>query len=446
MEVLGQQASRSRRDRARRLTSAMQAWPVLQLRRGLIAFIAIVVIVDAAAIALAVRFTPVHPANLLVFGLLVACGVVTVEMTRRTGETASFVKDVCGVWELPIAILLPPAYALLAPIPRIAMAQWRVRKIAAHRRVFTAGAISLSYGSVYLAFHELKGTVAMSLTGSDSQRTAWILAVGACAVLQWVVNHSLVFTAVKGSDPTQTIRGTLFARENVHNDLIEGGVATLVTLGVAFTPVAIAFALPLVTLFQRSSRHAQLVNDARVDSKTGLLNAATWRRESACEVARALRTGSPLAVALIDIDYFKAVNDGYGHLAGDEALGAVGRALQLLVREYDLVGRFGGDEFALLLPQTDETGACNIANRIRAQVADLHFDAFGGPGAEPIRLTVSIGVAALSGAGVGDHLTELLAAADVALYRAKGAGRDQVCMATDTSSFSAIVGEVLRQA
>lgn len=413
----------------------VRAWPLPQLPRWLLAFIAAVVAADVAAIVLAARWTVVRPADLLIFGLLVACGGVTVEMTRRAGETALFIKDVCGVWELPIAILLPPVYALLAPIPRIALTQWRVRKIEPHRRVFTAAAISLSYGSVYLAFHGLSRLTVLSLTGTKPEAAAWIVAVAACAALQWAVNHSLVLTAVKGSDPTASVRQLLFARESVHNDLTEACVATLVTLGVAVSPVTLVFALPFVTLLQRSGRHAQLVSDSRLDSKTGLLNASTWRRESSAEVARAVRTGSDLAVALIDIDRFKEVNDHHGHLAGDEVLAAIGRTLLQLVREYDLVGRFGGEEFALVLPQTDETDARHIAERIRSQVAGLRVDASDRPGAEPIGLTVSIGVATLSGAG--QELNELLAAADAAMYRAKGAGRNQVWMTTDTASFSA---------
>ena len=423
------------RDRVRRLSRSVRTSQLLQLPRWLVAFVVAVIAADVAAIVLAARWTVVRPADLVVFGLLVACGGVTVEMMRRTGETALFIKDVCGVWELPIAILLPPMYALLAPIPRIALSQWRVRKIAVHRRVFTAAAISLSYGSVYLAFHEFDRLTVMSLTGPGRAAAAWIVAVAACAGLQWAVNHGLVLTAVKGSDPTASVRQLLLARDSVHNDLTEACVATLVTLGVAISPVAIAFALPFVTLLQRSSRHAQLVSESRIDAKTGLLNAATWRRESSAEVARAVRTGSDLAVALIDIDRFKEVNDTHGHLAGDEVLGAIGRALLLLVREYDLVGRFGGEEFALMLPQTDQTAARRITERIRSQLAELRIDGSGRPGAEPIRLTVSIGVAAMS--GVGEGLTELLAAADAAMYRAKRAGRNQVWVTTDTPSSGA---------
>src|ERR1700735_2657937 len=355
-------------DRALHLAQRARPWQLLQLPRWLVAFVAAVVTADLAAIVLAARWTVLRPHDLVVFGLLVAYGGVTVEMTRRTGETAMVIKDVCGVWELPIAILLPPIFALIAPIPRIALTQWRIRKIALHRRVFAAAAISLSYGSVYLAFHEFGRITTLSLTGSGREAAAWIVAVAVCGLLQWAVNHGLVIVAVKGSDPTASARQVLFARDSVHNDLIEGSGATLVTLGAAITPVAIFFALPFVTLLQRSSRHTQLVNESRVDSKTGLLNAVTWRRESSAEAARAVRTGSDFAVALIDIDRFKAVNDPHGHLAGDEVLGAVGRELLLLVREYDLVGRFGGEEFALVLPQTDEAGARYIAGRIRTQI------------------------------------------------------------------------------
>ena len=433
--------SRSWCNRVRQLMQHVQTWQVLQLPRWLVAFVAVVITADAAAITIAIRVSTVRPTQLLLFGGLVACGCATVELTRRAGETALFIKDVCGVWELPIAILLPPAFAMLAPIPRIALAQMRIRKIAPHRRVFTAAAISLSYGSVYLAFHEFSRIAAVSL-GPGGRAALWILAVAACGVLQWVVNNLLIFPAIKGSDRGASLREMLLARENILNDLTEVCVGTVLTLGIAISPITIVFALPFVTLLQRSSRHAQLVDASRIDEKTGLLNATTWRRESSAELARSLRTGSGLAVALIDIDHFKVVNDTYGHLAGDEVLRAISRLLQLLVREYDLVGRFGGEEFALLLPQTDEMGARNIAERIRAQIADLRVTATSSSGTEPIALTVSIGVAMLDGTGA--DLTELLAAADAALYRAKDAGRDQVWVTTDTASASADKRELTR--
>jgi diguanylate cyclase (GGDEF)-like protein len=178
--------------------------------------------------------------------------------------------------------------------------------------------------------------------------------------------------------------------------------------------------------------HSQLVAEARVDSKTGLLNAATWERESTAEINRAMRTHSPLAVALLDIDHFKAVNDTHGHLAGDKVLRAVSDALGALLRTYDLAGRFGGEEFVVLLPQTGEPDARQIAERLRAHIGSLSVPVTDAPDARSISVTVSIGLATLD---VGRReITELLAAADAALYYAKETGRNRVRVMSDAES------------
>jgi len=423
------------RNRVRQLARRLRGWQLIQLPRWLVAFVAVVVCADAAVIGLtAAQVATVRPHDLLVFGLLIACSAVTVERTRRMGESALMTKEVFGVWELPIAILLPPVFALLAPLPRLALFQWRVRKVAPHRRVFTAAAISLSYGSAHLAFHELSRMPPLSPVAASRWSVLAVLAVAVCFGVQWAVNNLFVFVAVAGSEPGASVRRLMFGKQSLHHDFVEVCVATVVTLGIVLSPFAILFALPFVTLLQRSSRHAQLVDASRVDAKTGLLNAVTWRRESMSEVAQAERGGSPLAVALIDIDHFKDVNDSFGHLAGDDALQAVSQALLLAVRQHDLVGRFGGEEFSLLLPQTDAASAGVIAERIRAEVEGLRIDS-GIPGA-PITLTVSVGVAALGG-GVRGQITELLAAADAALYRAKRAGRNRIWVTTVTESATA---------
>jgi diguanylate cyclase (GGDEF)-like protein len=436
--------TRSWCNRMHQLARHVQEWQLLQLPGWLIAFVAAVVAAEAAAIGLAAGRSPWHPSNLAVFLGLVACSAATVEITRRAGETALLIKDQFLVWELPVAILLPPLYALVVPIPRIILTQWRVRQIAPHRRAFTAAALGLSYGSVSVVFTALREHVTMSPTGPAGPAALWVLAVAGCSVVRWLVNNSLVLTAVKGSDRSANLRQMLLGREPMHNDLTELCVAVVVTLGVAITPVTIAFALPFVTLLQRSLSHRQLVNASRVDFKTGLLNAETWRRESTTELARAQRTGSELALALIDIDHFKEVNDSYGHLVGDDVLRTLSRAVQLLVRDYDLVGRFGGEEFALLLPETGAVSAQTIAERIRAHVAELSIDPSSAPGAEPVKVTVSIGVAVLDRRD--EQITELLAAADAALYRAKRAGRNRVWVTTGATSFNVTrpVGQVVR--
>jgi diguanylate cyclase (GGDEF)-like protein len=214
-------------------------------------------------------------------------------------------------------------------------------------------------------------------------------------------------------------------------------VAVLVTLGIAVSPFTIVFALPFVTLLQRSVRHAQLMAASRIDSKTGLLNAGTWEREADSEVARAVRTRTPLALVLIDVDRFKLVNDLHGHLVGDKALRAIARTFKIFLRDYDLAGRFGGEEFALLLPQTNAADARQIAERVRVHIAEMPISVSDEPGAETLQVTVSIGVAALGTTWertTGSQLTDLLAGADRALYQAKNAGRNHVWMFTDTET------------
>ena len=411
--------------------------------RWLVAFISLVTAVYVAAIAVAVAAAPWPEPwrNLWLFGALLLCTALTVELTKRTGENAGLIKDVYAVWELPLAILLPPVYALVAPIFRFTLTQLRIRRVPLHRRVFSAAVI----GPVER--QRLAGVPCASpASGSGwppaigSPATLWLLAVAVAAMTLWTVNTSLLFPAIKGSDPTVTLRELYLARERVQNDVAELCVAVLVTLGIAVTPLTILFAFPFVTLLQRSFRHVQLVNASRVDTKTGLLNAGTWEREAATEVARAVRTHTSLAVALIDIDHFKTVNDSFGHLAGDRALRTVARALAIPLREYDLVGRFGGEEFALLLPQAKALDAYRIAERIRTHIGSMPITVSDDADAEPVRLSISIGVAALGArwdSSSGTQLTELLAAADGALYQAKRNGRNQVCVVTENATFGA---------
>jgi len=415
----------------------IQAWPISELSRSLIVFIVVVVLVDVAAIAVGVAVLPVHTHDLIVFGVLAACNAATVELTRRSSEPEGVIKDVHTIWELPVVVLLPFLYALLMPIARLALTQWRVRRAPIYRRVFSAAAIGIAYGSASLAFRGLAHLVLSSSQTPERNVSTWILVVAACAVIQWVVNQILVLTAIKASEPQTKVRQAAFGGESLRNDVTELCVAVLATLAIAMSLLAVVVALPLVTLLQRSFRHAQLLKDARADSKTGLLNAATWERESTAEVARAVRTRSPLAVALLDIDKFKGINDTYGHMVGDQVIKEIARTLTSLLRDYDLAGRFGGEEFSLLLPQTRAVDAFRIAERVRANIAGLCIIAPGASGGERVHVTVSIGVAALD-SGSRREFADLMAAADAALYRAKAGGRDQVQMISTTRGLSAV--------
>jgi len=425
--------------RLMRRVRAVGDWMLWSLPRWLVIFVVAVVAVYVAAIGVAASFTTLTEHDLILFGVLLACTAVAVELARKTGEPGHTAKDVQGVWEFPIAILLPPLFALLAPISRIALQQWRVRRAPLHRRVFSTASIGLSYCAASLTFHGLSAALMGGARGTLVHDLGWTLLVAFSAVVCAAVNKTIILTAVKGTGPSVNIRTQFFGGEALYNDSAEACISVLITYGVAGNLFLAPAALPVVTLLQRSLRHAQLVTDSRADLKTGLLNAATWDRESAMEVARAVRTGSPLAVALLDIDKFKVINDTYGHLVGDLVLKEIANTLNSVLRDYDLAGRFGGEEFSVLLPQTRAVDAFRIAERVRASIAGLSIIVPGTTGGERVHVTVSIGVAALD-SGSKRELSELMSAADAALYRAKAGGRDQVQMISTTRGLSAISG------
>jgi diguanylate cyclase (GGDEF)-like protein len=405
-------------------------WPVWGLPRRLAVFVAAVITAYAAAVGAATSQTAFSLHDLALFALLLGFGAVSIELTRRSGEPAGLIMDVYGIWQLPIALFLPPAYALIAPVSKLAFTQWRTRQTVLHRRIFTAAAVGLAYGAASWAFHAATGRLPGLTPGPGDRWLAWITVAGLCAVLRWAIEAGLVLTAVKGSDASASIRQMQFTREPMYNDAAELSIGLAGAVLIADNWFLIALVLPAVTLMQRSLRHAQLKSAARVDAKTGLLNAVTWQREAQVELSRAARTGTPLAVAMLDIDHFKRVNDTYGHLAGDAVLAALSATLRGLLRDYDITGRFGGEEFAILLPHTDTATAAQVTERLRAKLAEITVTTGHGNGAPvPLQVTVSIGVATL--AGSHRDLDELIAAADAALYRAKAQGRNQVCLLPD---------------
>jgi diguanylate cyclase (GGDEF)-like protein len=428
-------------------TNGVRAWPIWKvpdwslwtLQGWLLAFITGVMVADAVVLGLAATSVTVHARDLLLFAGLLACSAATVELTRRAGENNGMIKDVYAVWELPAALLLPLAYVPLLPVVRMALTQWRIHRGPPYRRVFSAAVVGLSYVAAAVTFHSLIRLDHGATAHPASHALAWMLVAAGCAAVQWMANQILIWTAIKGSNPGVRIRDELLSKEPAYNDVAELCVAVIVSFCVASSWVALLFAFPFITLLQRSLRHARLVQDSREDSKTGLLNAATWERQATTEVVRAVRTKTALAVGMLDIDRFKVINDTYGHLVGDQVLKEIARTLTSLLRDYDLAGRFGGEEFSLLLPQTRAVDALRIAERIRSNIAAMSIIAPGAVGGERVQVTVSIGVAALD-AGTERTYTQLMAAADAALYRAKGCGRDQVQMISTTRGLSAVSG------
>lgn len=169
---------------------------------------------------------------------------------------------------------------------------------------------------------------------------------------------------------------------------------------------------------------AMLLEMATKDPLTGVLNRRRFFEVAEEELARSSRYGSSMAVALLDLDHFKSINDCFGHLTGDEALRTTARVLSSIMRRPDHVARYGGEEFALLFPETSLSGAVSLAERTRGAIEKAELIHQG----TRVPLTASIGVAVRR---PGESLMAVLGRADRALYRAKERGRNRVEVARD---------------
>ena len=153
-----------------------------------------------------------------------------------------------------------------------------------------------------------------------------------------------------------------------------------------------------------------------------LYNRRHFMERAEQELSRAHRYGSPLSMLMLDIDHFKLINDRYGHKVGDTVLKAVADLSHATLRDVDILGRLGGEEFAVLLPETDQPAALDAAERLRETIANARIPLAGG---EPVSFSVSIGVSSMG--SVEDNIDALLNRADKALYEAKDGGRNRVC-------------------
>lgn len=159
---------------------------------------------------------------------------------------------------------------------------------------------------------------------------------------------------------------------------------------------------------------------ANYDSLTGLLNRASLIQRMRLEASRSSEDSSPLSGIMIDVDFFKNINDSYGHLAGDAVLRGLGKCIRSQLRKEDYAGRYGGEEFFLILTGTDIDQALSIAGRIRSSVKELSVQI---EGQESLSVTISLGVTLYR---LGENISEWIARADAAMYRSKETGRDSI--------------------
>ncbi|HUQ02786.1 MAG TPA: GGDEF domain-containing protein [Kofleriaceae bacterium] len=194
-------------------------------------------------------------------------------------------------------------------------------------------------------------------------------------------------------------------------DIVRGAVATLMMSGLTFTII-------MWIIDRWRDREARFERLATTDPLTGVANRRLLFDVSKRELARSRRYGTPTSLIIIDLDHFKSINDKYGHLVGDRALSHAADILGEAIRDADMISRYGGEEFGILLPMTDLDGAFEVAERCRTRLADRPFQVNG----DNVQITASLGVASTIKEGDVD---ELLRRADDALLRAKATGRNR---------------------
>ena len=349
----------------------------------------------------------------LVFLGLLSYGLIARADPARAGHASATIVLPAAVVLLPLDLAL--SVALLVAIPRLLFAPHmlvRARSLEAGTELVAAASSALASSAVYL--------LADTVTGKES---GWALAALTACVMFVAVSH-LLRLATDRQD-----------HGNGRRSIEPLGAPTellLATLGAALaavcltSPWLVPFALAPLLLLPRWFEIPLLEQQAQRDPKTGLFNARHFELALAQELDNAAAGHTPVAVLLADLDLLRTINNTHGHLAGDVVLRGVADILRAEVRTGDVPARFGGEEFAVLLPGTGTAEALEIAERLRRTVAEARFPA--GPADSEIGVTVSIGVA--SSPDDGSSATRLIHKADVAVYRAKLQGRNRVVSAT----------------
>jgi len=182
----------------------------------------------------------------------------------------------------------------------------------------------------------------------------------------------------------------------------------------------VSFAATATSAIHAAQLHAEVQKQAITDTLTGFYNRRGFSELGRREVERSLRFGHSLSAMMLDIDQFKQINDIHGHLTGDRVLVGVTQRCAQELRQIDLLGRYGGDEFVVLLPETGVENACRVAERLCATIAAIPFSA----NSKPLQITISVGVACMQDGC--KTLEDLMERADGALYQAKESGRNRV--------------------
>ena len=352
-----------------------------------------------------------------------------IERRRRDREGTPYV-DLCSVW-IFAGVIAAPLVLELVLVAVIYVHRWvLVNRFDAvrppHRTVFTAATLALA-ATAAAAVLRLTGVPEHLAQLGTGVRPGWadLAAVVTAAAVQWAVNTALVGTVIAWTVTVEHPRRLLGSASDNLLEVSQLALGVFVALALLWwPPAALLMIIPTFALHQ-CVQLDQLKLAARTDHRTGLLNSKAWDEQAEHALERARATRRRVGVLMIDLDWFKRINDTHGHPVGDDVLAAVATVLTRAVRRGDTVGRYGGEEFAVLLPDVDEAEVRTIAERIRLRIRALRITA---PTGEPVTLSATIG-AALHPSEPGADLDEMIRAADDALYAGKKAGRDRVAVA-----------------
>ncbi|WP_084037427.1 sensor domain-containing diguanylate cyclase [Haloechinothrix halophila] len=405
-------------------------WELWTLRSRVIVFLAIWEPLTLLLVVWGIAISkPTTTVDWIRFASLAACATAHIQLTRRQEErrrnrlTTVFI-DLTGIWIFPAALLLPMSLTLLL-IVLVGGQRWFNWRRPPHRFLFTSLTTAAAAAAAHWLFGVLDPTALSTLRDDNSvAEFGYLFAAG----FVYATIQALAVAAVLAL--SNSVRPTLRAVFGTRTDnLLDAGTVGLGAINavlLVYLPPAIVVLVLVSVLGNRLAEISQLQDDAQTDAKTGLLNMRGWSESAARAFERTRRAGDRVALLMIDLDYFKWINDTYGHPAGDEVILAVGRLLQKIVRPVDIVGRFGGEEFVVLLLDTEVAAAERAAERVRTAIADLRIRTTGRRGAPTTitNRTTSIGVAVYP--DHGNTVDELLHAADSAVYEAKENGRNQV--------------------
>ena len=352
----------------------------------------------------------------LTFLALGACAAVAQLFVVITPRDQSYHTTI--VFLIPGVLLLPPELIALLGVV-YCIPEWLKIRYAWYIQAFNIANHTLNGLAAW-------GAVELVRNAGLGPELEFALSGLVASVVFVSLNHTLLATMLHFARG-HSFRGTgLFSMESLSTDFV------LAMLGVAlaglwdWNPLLLPMAVAPLLLIHRSLSVPALQQEARVDPKTGLFNARYFTAALREELDRAQRSGTPLSVIMADLDLLRDINNAYGHLAGDAVLHGIAGVFQRQLRHSDIPARFGGEEFAIVLPETTPQEAFEIAERIRRAVAEQRFEV--ETSSEPIRATVSFGVAGCPADGTDAN--ELVHQADLAVYRAKLQGRNRVLQAS----------------